>query len=386
MKIKIHKPNFLLVLFAMYNLIYAVYMAGFLTRIVYLGALIIYLLASFFSIVYYKSGKIVLKQLKFWDETKLILLTAVCFIGVTLIRQIVYGNFGMFFIKRIFYLILPVLIVFCIVNTKVRNKEIFIYIILIRMIVQFVLTNIHHLTLRNILAISWFDTKSSLFESSQAHEFFIMTVILLCVKKRGLAILATVLCMLNFKRISFLLCILSWIVVPRLKEEEVPKWCVKVSFVMMLVSPFIMNWLYSSSGVTFFQRFGIDLDKFTSTRVTLVNFTLNHFKGQYNGYGAIRNYFEHYSTWYAHVGTMHCDVLSIYLECGILGLAVYVMNLLKICMKDQRVFAVLLYMFIEIIVSQFVESVPAWTLLFLFAALQDRNFVGKIKTKRRISV
>lgn len=219
MKIKIWRLNCSLILFIIYNFIYSVYMAGFMTRTAYLASLAIFLGYSFAHIIYVRSGRIVLGQLKFWDETRLILLTILCFLSITLIRQAFYVNFVPFFVERLLYLALPIVIVFCIMNSNVEDKTIFVYIMLFRMILQFLLVNFNQLTLDNIMSISWFDSSSSLFESSQAHELFIITVLLLCIKRKLLAVIATVLCMLNFKRVSFLFCIVAWIVVPRLKEK-----------------------------------------------------------------------------------------------------------------------------------------------------------------------
>ena len=374
MKFRVHFSDIAVLLFAIYNFIYAFYMAGFLRQQAYLTAVLVFILAVLTYIVILNRGKIRFRRLNFWNETSRVLQIAAAFLAITLLVQLKNRNFEAFFVIRLLYLVLPAVLVFCIANTAQENYKIYVYIYLARMFLQFFLINSGDLSLSNILNISWSDTNSSLFESTQAHEFFIMTILLLYMNKKFLAVSSTIGCLLCFKRVSFLLCLVTWFLLPCLREKSVPKWVVRLCGIGMILSPYILLWLYTGNGSQWFGNvFGVSLDSFTTSRMTLIKNTMLLLDGHYNGYGTIRNFFYNYSEWYRHLSTMHCDMLSLYLECTIVGVIVYICNLLQIAKKNAIIFYGFGYAFVELLVSHFIESVSAWTLLFLLSFMMEKK-------------
>ena len=118
---------------------------------------------------------------------------------------------------------------------------------------------------------------------------------------------------------------------------------------------------------------GLDLNDFTMGRYNLVNFTLNHFNGQYNGFGCIHNFFLEQGGVYAQLTSFHCDMLRIYLECTLVGVVIYVFALMDIARKNWRIFYMLFFLFVEMIVSHFLGRFVEWTVFYLFAFYVDSH-------------
>lgn len=358
-----------LVLFALYNLIYVVYMEGFLSRGVYLLSMIVFCGYCLLKISRQKKMKISFSNQLFGKELKMVLYIVGAFEVLSLISQLYNHDVELYTLKALLYLVLPPLIVFCIACVDANNYMVYVYILFFRFVLNFFWDVGSNFSISNLLAINWFDTDSSLMENSLAHVFCLMTLVFLYLDKKKYAAVATVLCIASFKRVSMLFCILSWVVFPKIPDKPVDKRIRRLAKVAFIISPFILLWVYSKSGASVLANYGIDIRDFSSSRYNLVNEVLDYFDGSYNGFGTINNYFATKNAYYAKISSIHCDMLVIYLEVSIIGVLIFVNNIIDIVKNNYKAFYMSLFMFFEVIVTHFLTGVAEWTLFYLFIFL-----------------
>ena len=150
--------------------------------------------------------------------------------------------------------------------------------------------------------------------------------------------------------------------------KMVSKKIIILVFVIMIVSPFIIKWISSSSGIEFFYEQGIDINEFSTGRIGLIQYVQNNIK-YYNGYGSIDYFMENsQSIFIAELGNMHCDILKLYFEVTELGVIIFVYEMLQIAKRNKIVFFMLMYLFLEIISSHFIDVLSVWNIYFMFVA------------------
>ena len=342
-------------------------MAGYLTQRVYYISLLFFCIVGFIEVCSKYSFKLPIKKMKFFYEAKIFVYIAFAFLLISLFMQLLNRSFGLYTEEKLVLLLMPVIIVFIVANAvEPRNYDALIFIIFARICLQFILEFGTNFNLYAIRQISWLNTNSSLFESTLAHDFCLITFYFLFSKKKKLAVISTILCLLSFKRFSFIVCILTWIVYRFVPERKVGKKTIWIGTVVFLITTFIMNWLYSDAGVSYlFNHYGFDLNAFTTDRVNIVRVVTSHFNGVYNGFGSISNYFDSLGPYWAALG-MHCDILKIFYETTIIGSFSFIYGTLNICKRDYRIMYVYLYFIVEIIISQFIQLVNCWVIFFIF--------------------
>jgi len=310
------------------------------------------------------------EELCFYWRIKKISFFIIIVILISMARQVFYNDINISLLTGILYVALPILDVFFIVNTS-SEEEIkrYLYIIFYRMILLFILTNISNLSLSNILMINWGDSQSSMFESSMAHDFMFMVVVFKYLKKNKLSFISMIFCILCFKRFAFLCAVVFYFFYNFIfKKEEVSKRLITVVKIIFILIPFITLFVVSDTGQEiFYNLFGIPLNQFTTGRTFYINLVLKNMN-YYNGYGSTHYYLSNiYGDTY--VTSIHCDLLRIYLECGILAVIICVNNWFSIIKKKRVLFYLMVYAFIEMFVSHFLEGMGIWMILYLFIYL-----------------
>lgn len=374
--------TFKLIVFFMYNLAYILYMTGYIRRWINLAILAIFILLCIYQFLYER--KKVGKKNLFVDEFMSAMFIVISFLSISLIIQARHGNFKTYLFSELLYNIIPPTLAFFWINTTQKDdlKKYF-YIFLIRTILYFFLINGSNLNIQNIISINWKDSSSSIFEVPLAHDFLFLEIIFLYMKKPRIAAICMVLCILSFKRISFILSLLFFILYilfgkktfgEKNKNIEVSKKTRVFVFIIMCITPFLLNWIISDSGISYFGTKGIDLNKFTSGRVTLIQFVNSHI-GYYNGYGSSNNFLR---TIGFKAGSMHCDILRLYYEVTMVGLGIFAYEMIKISKRKKIIFIMLIYIFMELFSSHFLDALSVWNLFFMFAAFvysKDENTI-----------
>ena len=390
MKLKISKRYFnrRIILFAIYNLIYVFYMTGFLPRSANLISLVLFTAVCCFDLV-------PKRKYRYINEIKLIIVPIIVMIIISFVKQAYYNDFSLSRMTSILYLILPAIDAFAIINTAKDKKELeeYIYIMFFRMILLFLLQNRGNFTLNALMAITFSNSDSSVFESSMAHELFFMMIVFKYLKKDKLAILSAIVCMLCFKRLSFLLSLVVLIFYRRIPEKKaVNKIILSCAKVLFVISPFLILFLVSNSGISWVSiTFGLDLNVFSTGRVYYINLVQRNMQ-YFLGYGATHEYLAHiYRDDY--VTSIHCDVVRIMWECSIVSLIVYVNNMIELVKKNYVLFFIMMYSLLECVISHFMEGMTTWLLIYIFIYLvnsdqivneaeTEQNHVNRRKTSK----
>ncbi|SET02247.1 hypothetical protein SAMN04487771_1003100 [[Clostridium] aminophilum] len=371
-----------LILFFLYNLAFVLYMAGYIPRYVNLMLLAIFIIVNGGEVLKKSKGKIG-KKMCFWKETKLMMTSFLAFAIISFIIQIIHFRIELSLITYYLYLVTPLIAAFVWVN-NVKKEKLFLYfyVFLARFILNFLLNNAGNISINAISAITIRDSLSSAFESSDAHCFFILMIIFLYYERKTLSIICGLLCMLCFKRLCFILTPIILICYKWIPRKEVNKTLIDVSTVVFIISPLVVYYL-TQNLISISSALGIDLDLFSSGRFSIINYVMNNID-QYNGYGSISAYLDQYPYgFFIRITQMHCDVLQIFLETTILGVAIYFYNLFRISRIDYTRYIIVLYFAIEMVFSHFVDVLAAWMILYMFCAMQDKTHFSQISSPGR---
>lgn len=319
------------------------------------------------------------------------MLVAALFGGISLSIQIYHGDFQTYLFEELLYFIVPCLVAFVTINfNREKDIQLYFYIILIKLVLYFVLRFWGKFSISAILAISLSDSNSSIYEIVIAHDFLFLMIVFMYFNDFKAAIISFVFCILSFKRLPFLLSIIIMILYVmekfaggiRLKKVtnkvtnwlngKFPKYIIFAIFLVMLLLPVIMEWVYSDSGVNwFYNTFSIDLNRETSGRVNIVSYALNNFTP--NGLGSITHFFEtNRVEIYRRVANMHCDVIRLEKEVTIIGYAIYCFVLIRVFKETRLTTLLLMYLVSEMVLSHMADNLNIWLMMYLFTAYLNR--------------
>lgn len=377
MKVRNEYAN--LILFISFNAAYTLYMTKHLPRSAYLALLGLYCLVQIPEIIkgiIYRRRFVRLRELlEAWS-------VALLFFLISIVIQIMNGCYRSYLLEELLYFIIPVFIAFSAINYGGEKQvQRYLNIILIRMIAHFFLAKGSNLSLSAIMSITIFDSGSSVFEMVLAHDFLFMTVIWAWMGKFWRTTASAVLCILCFKRLPFLLVIVVYALYlmqragrsimhsridhlqyylsrPLEKSKGIVVW------LFLLSLPLVMLWVYSDSGVSVIEEmFSINLNKFTSGRVALVDYGLKNCF--FNGLGSVTDFYE---KGFRNTN-MHCDVIRLVKEVTFAGYAFYAAIMLRIFRKRRILFIMLMYLWCEMTISHMATNMNIWMILYLFAFL-----------------
>lgn len=392
MKVSIRQTN--KILFALYNMIYVLYRVHILNRMIYMLTLGFFFLFEVYVVLSDQRRE----ERFFRKDFRATMFVAFVFFAISLGIQIINGNLQTYLYEELLYFVVPCLAGYvCINYSKDDDVKWFFYIILLKLALYFILRFWGTFSLSAIMAINFHDSNSSLYEIVIAHDFLFLMIIFVYFDDFKATLLSFALCVLSFKRLPFILSFVILVLYLLNKSgkaiklgvlnKKVAKWLggsfsngsLIVMFLIMMSLPFIMQWVYSTSGVQWFNStFGIDLNRETSGRVNIVNYALNNFLP--NGLGSITHFYETNSNeLFRRIANMHCDVIRLEKEVTIVGYAIYSYVLVKVFSRSRFTTIMLLYLVAEMTLSHMADQLNIWIIMYLFAA-----YLSKKRTEARI--
>ncbi|MDI9940708.1 hypothetical protein QM806_35720 [Rhodococcus sp. IEGM 1351] len=284
------------------------------------------------------------------------------------------GDFSYTSFGAIIYIVIPVLSALCIANTvTLRLADVYMTVLLARYIFFFLISD--KFSIEAIQSISWVDSQSP-FESSFAHDLLVVGLYFVVRQKAIRAGLALAFTMLALKRASFLLSPLLIIFRRKIRYSPPPKsTSVLALFVVGAVSPFAVMAAYSQTSSEFFENnFGVDLNEFTSGRLSIYQLATNcaessHAFGSLNICLSDTAFRVGGTTWN---GLLHNDTLRVYMEVGLIGVVVYVAALSYASRTSRPAFILMMYAFFVLITSRLITHMSFWIVLFIAIALLER--------------
>jgi hypothetical protein len=373
-----HLIDLRMILFLLYNLAYVFYMCEYIPRIINLTLLVIFNVVNIIKYIG-KYDVTIGKKNVFYYETKNVFIAITTIWIISTIIQLINLDVEMYLYSSLMYLVLPVVTAYLWANTTNDDERIYyFYILLLKNIIHFLLLFYSTLSMSTIRSISWNNSFSSAFESSMAHDFLFLTVIFMYYNKKAFAIISAALCMLSFKRLSFIL-VIAVIVFYRFipKNRIVGKRLLNITKVCFCVAPLFILYMLSDSGQSeFYNLFGITLDEFTSGRVQIINMVLDNIK-TFNGFGTTIAFFQNSaSPWLNQLGGMHCDLLRLYLEVTLVGEVIFINLYFNAAKKSFIVYFMMLYLFLELLTSHMLQNLSVWVIFFMFAATISEKSVS----------
>ena len=367
-------------LFALYNLLYVLYMNGTVIRSLNLAVLI--LLITYYGIrtVVITNGKLDFSKMDFSNEFIGIARSIFVFLTISILKQSINLNLRLEYASFYLYLIVPWLFAFLWANNVTsENRMTYIYIMFARFVLSFTLNNLSNISLNAIREISFSNSLSSIFESSDAHCFFILMILFLYSEKKALAFVSGLLCMLSFKRLCFILTPVFFLGYKFFSNKKASKDLVSTSKIIFMVSPIIILTIVNNEE-QINSMFGIDLNYFTTGRINLIKYVLYNMEA-FDGFGAVSAFMVK-KPWgtYHKIISMHCDVLQIFLETTILGLGFYINSVFNLVRKNMIVYILVLYFAIEMTVSHFIDFLAAWMLLYMVIIILNYSHSEKIQS------
>ena len=321
------------------------------------------------------------KKIFFIYELKQISFVMISFVIISLIYQIMLMDFKTYFIKEIFYMFIPCLYVFLLVNSEEKkNYSFYFNITLIIFSIFFFIEFKDILRLANILKISFINSYSP-FESNIpfAGVFLVLYTYFLLNKNKKRAFLSFLLCFLSFKRVHVIyILLLPFIYLLFKNKVYVSKKVLNVTKIFFVFSPLLIEFIFSDYfSEWFYTVFNIDFEKFVMSRFSLINYVLDL---NFKNYGLATTYYitPPSSQIYNMMGNtaqfnMHCDLLRIYIETSIVGLAIFVNSYFNVAKDNIFKYILMLVYFFIMFSSHAITSFYTWILIYMFIAMFDNK-------------
>ncbi len=337
-----------------------------------------YIFSLFCSIVFLIN--INYKNEEYENEFKRYIIMIIVLFLISLFLQLLNG-FHIELFNEIMYLLTPLILSYSIIKYKNGNIEDALNIIYFSLIILFILINISNLSLKSVMSID-FVTSYSPYESGIAFYSIILFIYYLFNNKKKRAIISFILCVLSFKRITFLF-LFIFLFLKKYMVHKKPNY--KWLLLFFVLIPIILVLLCNDSVSNFFYTHtGIDLNYFMKGRFEFIRILSNSNDVKY-GLGSARKVLsEYYINYYSRIGynvnfqyfDPHCDLLRFYLECGIPGLFVIIYTYLKNANKSSISLYIISYVFVEAIFNHVfgAGNTMYWVLIYLTLYYFNYNF------------
>ncbi|WP_129975844.1 hypothetical protein [Rhodococcus sp. Q1] len=289
---------------------------------------------------------------------------------------VVHGDFTYTSFGAVGFILVPAVIALCIANTvSLRMADVYVTILLARYVI-YILTS-GDFSLAALSAISW-SSSTSPFESSFSHDMLVLVMYFVVRQQSVRSGVATFFTMISLKRAAFVSAPLFLIFRRWIRKPILPK---RSSLIVLLlagvVSPFVVQATYSSGfSRLFYNYFGVSFDDFASGRVSIYRLAV-HCADTSQAFGSLNEclgnvaYRVGGTTWNS---LLHNDTLRVYMEVGIIGVAVYLGALVFVGRTSRPAFILITYTFFVLITSRLITHMSYWIVLFIVIALLDLHY------------
>ena len=261
-----------------------------------------------------------------------------------------------------FYLIVPFLMVFIIVNVdQNQNRDFYFDTLLIGHISLFFYKFAGILDIEHIKQISFIDSFSP-YESVTAHIYTLLFYYYYVKNKKVRFLLALFFGILSYKRLHvvFAVCILlfGWVFRKRVVGRYM-EYGVKALFIS---SPLVLYAILTDQFANWFQAaFQIDFGQFTMGRFDQLREVVTTDITNY-GLGSIKYYLDNKG---AYINILHCDILRILIETSFIGLVVLVIGYFNVAKKNIYSLILMFFIFMIMFSSTVLNGFLGWFVVFL---------------------
>ena len=273
-------------------------------------------------------------------EFKIITIMAIIFVLISLYKMSISGNFGIYLIKQIYFILTPILFVslscYCCKESLSKFVNVLFFVSLFCFVCNYILTG--QLTIQGIL--SAFNIKNTLIssttqiETNMAQYFFMCFFVFMCDKKYLKSLICFIFVILSAKRFSIIFLFLSLIFFiltsKNLKQKDknyyVVSWILISVFVIATIAVYnIYNDV--SFPITFKEKTGLDLTEFVMSRNKIFLLVYNS-EVKYSGLGGVTQTLEMYNI--EGMTNLHNDFLMLFMDCGLIGVIIFTVMFVKL--------------------------------------------------------
>lgn len=337
---------------------------------------IVILLAIFLNIMQFIKNK---KMKVFTKEIKNILFVGIALFFISCICIIRTNNFNSCVLEEVFKLILPIVYVFFVMNTwKFEDIYCAMKWTLIFSIIGYVIEiGTSNFSIVNIMSMN-FSKSYSPFESN----FACGTAIAMCAffmyyrKNKIITALSFLFAIFTFKRLSVLFAII-FLILPKIinvnknVNKNVKLLC-KIGFIVLPLVYYAF--LLPSSSELFYKIIGESQRSFTMGRSVLLNYINNNDFRSF-GLGSSTVFIGR---------SMEMDLIKIYIETGIIGLAIFVNGYWECSGNTVYTYIYMLFQFINMVTSHSLLNSFNWILVFvIIGTISYKNNQQFLKISRK---
>lgn len=310
-----------------------------------------YILALIFCAIYWikSSGK---KELFHKEFT--LYLNNILILGAISIISILIGQRQTDIVNELLYFLVPLFFAYSLINARKGQMggciDCFFWI----MLVGFLVRSREKLSISSIASINFVKSYSP-FEGEIAFLAMLLVFYYSWKGDRFKQIISLTICILSFKRVTFICAILVVLFMKWIQKKECvsrrERFCVIALFMFV---PVIMNIICTDWFARVFNNLtGMDFDLFVKGRFFAMNTAFDNYHVG-GGLGSLRiflsEYFRGYYNTMVRTYDLHCDIVRFYLECTALGLFSLLYSYIKSA-KTASTMVFMTYVFLECCVN-----------------------------------
>ncbi len=261
-----------------------------------------------------------------------------------------------------FYLIVPYLMVFIIVNVdQNQNRDFYFDTLLVGHIALFFYKFANILDIEHIKEISFVDSFSP-YESVTAHIYTLLFYYYYVKNKKVRCLLALFFGILSYKRLHVVFAVFVLLLGWSLRKRVVGVYLERVVKVLFISSPLVLYAILTDQFATWFQAtFQVDFGGFTMGRFDQLREVVTADITNY-GLGSIKYYLDNKG---AYINILHCDIMRILIETSFIGLVVLVSAYFNVAKKNIYSFILMIFIFMIMFSSTVINGFLGWFVVFL---------------------
>ena len=269
-----------------------------------------------------------------------------------------------------FYLILPYLMVFIIVNVdQNHNKDFYYDSLLIGHIALFFYNYGTILDLEHIKSISFTESFSP-YESVTAHIYTLLFYYYYVKNKKVRGAIALFFGILSYKRLHVVFVIAVLLLGWTVRKKVVGFYTEKIVKAIFISSPLLLYAVLTDEFANWFlETFNLDFGQFTMGRFDQLREVVTTDITNY-GLGSLKYYFDNQG---AYINILHSDIMRILFETSIIGLVVLVYGYFNVAKKNIYSLILMIFIFIIMFSSTVITGFLGWFLVFLSIDDFNRN-------------
>lgn len=303
------------------------------------------------------------------DDLFYIMLVPVFFGSVSLIYSLINGM-KFLLMWDMFYLIIPYLMVFLIVNIdQNKNKDFYYDTLLIGHMFLFFYKYGRILDLEHIKQISFVNSFSP-YESVTAHIYTLLFYYYYVKNKKVRAGVALFFGILSYKRLHVVFVVAVLLLGWTVRKKVVSFFMERIVKAIFISSPLLLYAVLTDSFASWFlATFKVDFGEFTMGRFDQLREVITTDITNY-GLGSIKYYFESKG---AYINILHSDIMRILIETSFIGLIILVFAYFNVAKKNIYSLILMVFIFMIMFTSTVINGFLGWFVVFLSIDDFNRN-------------